>query len=197
MRLDVVNHADDFRFEGGVGTAQHHLAERVLAGEEAGGQRLIDDADAGRALAVVLGERAAGNEGDAQQGEIVLADDREVRERALGQRQDRPSFDAVGKSRVESRQRQPDRHRRVLDHRQRPQPLDDVLEELRLLRRRGVAAGRHADEGRRDASWLEPGRRPLQREKTHQQQAGPDEQHDRERDLAHDQRAAERAAALP
>ena len=65
--LDVVNHADDLALSVGVAAAQQHLAERRLAGEEPLRQRLVDDADAGRALAIVGGERAAGDERDPQQ----------------------------------------------------------------------------------------------------------------------------------
>jgi hypothetical protein len=113
-------------------------------------ERLVDDDDIGRALAVLRPERSPFGEGDPHQAEVVLADDLEAGQRPLRQREDVAAADAVGRSRVAG-QRQADRGRGIGDRRVRAQPFDDLVEELCLLGVGLVACQRHADERRRRA----------------------------------------------
>ncbi len=131
--LDVADHADDLAFDLGVAATHQDLADRRLAGEDVPGERLVDDDDVGRALAVLGPERPSFGEADPHQPEVVLADDLETGERPLRQRQDVPAADAVRRPRV-ARQRQADRGGGVADRGIGAQPFDDLVEELRLLR---------------------------------------------------------------
>ena len=172
------------------------MAERRFAREQPARERFVHDARAGRALAIGGGERAAGDDRDVHEREVLLGDDGEVGDRALRQRQDRTSGDAVRRARIEAGDRQADGRRRVRHRRRRAQLLDHLVEELGALRRSSITRCRHADECRRHAVGLEARRRPLQLEKAGEQQARADEQDDRQRDLDDDQRRAEASAAL-
>ena len=70
------------------------------------------------------------------------------------------------------------------------QRLERALPELRLLRRRRIARRRQAHAEREHVIGIETGRLVLQLDEAADRQAGADEQHQRERDLAGDQHRA-------
>src|SRR5262249_55876545 len=176
--------------------AQRRVAARCLARKQRPRVRLVDDADAGGALAIGRIERASREEADPHQTEVVLADDAQVRDRPLWQRQNRTSADAVRRARVEARERQANRDRGIGDARLRTQPLDHLRKELSLLRVRRVSAVWDADKRARGAFRLESWMRPLELQEAHEQQAASDEKDDRQCDFGDDEGRAEAAAAL-
>ena len=179
----------------GVGAAHQRFADRRFAGKDVARERLVDDDDVGSVGTIFGAERPSLREANAHQAEVVFADDLESGQRPLGQRQNGPSADAVRRAGV-ARERQSDRCGRVGDPGGRAQPLDHAVEELGLLRVGRIARQRHTDERGGRAARIEPGGRPLQVQKAHEQQRRADQQHDRQRHFADDQGCAKPSAAL-
>ena len=192
--LDVANHADDLGAELGVAAAQQHLPERRLAREQPLRQRLVDDADARRAVAIAGGEGAArrrarfASAGSSPRSTIP----RFASGRCGSGRIGRP-LTLYGDRGLNPDSGSPIAAAASVTPALRAQLLDHLREELGLLRRRRISGCRHADERGRRALRFESGRRPLQLQEAHHQQAAADEQHDRQRDLGDDQRRAEAA----
>ncbi len=180
----------------GVRAAEENFADRRLAGKNVLGERFVDDANARRALAVLRGERAAFAKRDAQQPEIILADDLQSAERALGHRQDRPPGDTVRRAQAKANQRQADGNGRVAHGRIGAQALGDPAEKVGPFGTRLVMGGGNGDERGRDAVRIKARRRALQPQKTQQaaMRRRSTRSYDGQRDLADDERRTRKLA---
>ncbi len=171
------------------------LAEWALAGEIALRQGPVDDDHPRRARDVALVEDAPGEDRDAQRLEIARRGDPLLGEGLFAARILAP-LDAeppVG----------PSAERDVadqgcgLDARERLRALTHLAEEGGLLLRLRVAAGRQEEIAADHALGVETlvdGEQPVE---AAQEQAGADEQGERERHLGHDERAAQALAGRP
>ena len=96
----VGDEADDLHPDVRIFAAQQGVAESGLAGKNVFRETFVDDAHAGRAVAVVGREAAALAQRDAERAKIIRAHDGEPGERALRQRQHRAADDAVRRARI-------------------------------------------------------------------------------------------------
>ena len=136
--LGVADDADDrhprLRIVG-VAANRDALADRILPGPLAVGQRLVDDDDA-RPIARV-GERdiAPAQQRDAHRLEIARRDRAELRHGPLGARLRRRAFDRVAARRVGAAERRRKAQRRARGDRVLAQSLEQLRVETRLRRR--------------------------------------------------------------
>ena len=163
------------------------LADRVATLEELPRERLVDDCDACGGCVIVIVEVTAGDDRRSQRPEESAADAVEI-----GETRDRAIDDdvVVPGAAVDRREK---RLRGGADAGDCPNALDDLPDEhgpafWRNARVSQVEAG-HQDTGR-DEAGVE--RRQLAKRSTEQQ--GADDEHQRERDLKHDEAAADHDA---
>ena len=165
------------------------LAERAAIREIPPRHRLVDHAGPRCLLAIALVEESAREQLDLHRLEVAGRDDADVGERIFGGRR-LLSFDVerqrAGGADVVQRHR---RHRGGVHHAGRAaQALDHVLVEAHL--RRALILRRRQQHARGDeVGAIEAGTHLQQLREAARHQSGADEQHQRERDLDHDQSA--------
>ena len=190
--MHVGDDADDFRGQ------RHHardelLAKRILAGrEELLGHRFADDDDRSARHVVVLVEVASGLERNAKHVEPVRADQVAQRERPLGQRRQRTPDHRVRRRSVVAAERRVVAERDGFRARHRLQRVVQAHVEIRGLLGAGRILRRRQDRKRgEDALGAKARLDVLNAHDSRDHETGRDEQHERDRDLADQERAAE------
>ena len=169
-------------------------ADRVLVLEVVAGHRVAQDHHRRRRGRVGGLERSADADAGTDRFEVAAADDAR---HGLRRRRDRilirPLDPELPRLRERPGERRGRRHGRGLDRRLGPDALEDVARELHapVAVRHAEVLGLQAE----DVREIEPG---IDRVETHQrarEQSGADEQHERRRELADDERALRAAPA--
>ena len=171
-------------------------ADRILAGKVPARERLVDDHDVRHARAVALVEVAPGANRNAERLEVSRRHEMTIRVRPLAHRRQRPAHHRDRRRRLSAGERHAIGQRRRRRAGQRRQALIELLVERDELLAVVALRRQHQLRGE-DAVRLEAGLDALEPGETGQQQAGADQQHERQRHFGDQQAGAQPLARCP
>jgi hypothetical protein len=157
--------------------------------------RLVDHDDVDGVAAILGGERPAGAEGDAERREVLRGDHRATDLFLVEVGHRRAAFDLNDRAVDDRAEWQAGGVASGCHAGQRPRALQQVPVERAGERRLGILRLRKADARGQQAGGLEAAVDVRQTLKARDEQSRPDEQHEGQRDLAHDEDAANACAA--
>ena len=190
-RIALQDVADDANHFNARAVDVDESTDRIVAAKPAASSSLVDHRDTRRLGGIVRGERAAALHGGADRAEVARADARDGDFGVDVRRRRGRAIDGEPEHRAATAERQDGADARAGDPWQRAQPCLDVVHTRTELGRVGVPGTLHRDPERHRLIGTESRRHLRHRDKTPNQETRAGQQHDRQRHLDDDQRAAD------